>query len=331
MSTQGETRIEAGQHAATRNRGDAAHRTAQTLLERIENAIPWSRQTTLFALAVSLFVHLALLLWAALVVWGESPASAATGEGEVPLAVVAESNLQTGILSGLAAEVPTLENLREPDLGPPAEGPPTDADSQTLEMTDTGEVTGAGDVESIGGGSVFGESGAQFFGVEARGSRFAYVLDVSGSMQGNRITELRGALAASINGLFEHARFVVVPYSNTATPLAEGEWADATDRLKRKMLGWFNSIEPAGGTDPRTAFRVVFDLRPRPDAIYFMTDGVFESVEDDLLAMLRRENQGGGTTIPIHCFTMIERGAETTMRTIATESGGTYTHLGGSP
>lgn len=331
MSTQGETRIAAGTGDAPPIRDGPAGGGVGGLIERIENAIPWSRQTTLFALAVSLFVHLALLLWAALVVWGQAPASAATGDGEVPLAVVAESDLETGILSGLAADVPTLENLREPDLGPPAEGPPTDADSQTLEMTDTGEVTGAGDVESIGGGSVFGEGGAQFFGVEARGSRFAYVLDVSGSMQGERIAELRGALAASINGLYEHARFVVVPYSNTAEPLAEGEWADGTERLKRKMLGWFNSITPGGGTDPRTAFRVVFDLRPRPDAIYFMTDGVFSSVEDDLLAMLRRENQGGGRTIPIHCITLIEQGAEATMRRIADESGGTYTHIGGSP
>ncbi|MGP1310680.1 MAG: hypothetical protein ACTS27_10825, partial [Phycisphaerales bacterium] len=45
---------------------------------------------------------------------------------------------------------------------------------------------GMGDLGAGGGGG--GGGGAKFFGVEARGSRFVYVVDLSGSMDGQRLT-----------------------------------------------------------------------------------------------------------------------------------------------
>jgi hypothetical protein len=306
----------------------AARRNHPSTLDRLLDRLPWSRQTVLFGVAVSLFIHTALILWAALVVWSEPTAAASTGDGDVPLAVVAENDLEDGLLAGLATEVPQLQELEAPDLSAPAEDGPTTAETQTLEVTSTDDASGAGDVESIGGGGVFGAGGgAQFFGVEARGSRFAYVLDISGSMQGDRIKALRSALAASIAGLFDHAHFVIVPYADNATPLVGGQWVNATDRLKSRLLGEFNRIDPAGGTKPLGAFRAVFELTPRPDAVYFMTDGQFEAYEDDLLNLLQRANAGGGKRVPIHCITLIERGAEQTRRTIAQRSGGSYTHI----
>ena len=83
-------------------------------------------------------------------------------------------------------------------------------------------------------------------------------------------------------------------------------------------------VTPSGATNPSPAFLVVFANRPRPDAVYFMTDGEFNDTVVAEIASMNAEMQ-----IPIHCITFGERGAEPMMREIARQSGGTYTHIGG--
>ena len=88
----------------------------------------------------------------------------------------------------------------------------------------------------------------------------------------------------------------------------------------------------AGGMRvPLPAFDLLFELRPRPDAIYFMTDGAFVNPEA-VVAEITRLNRSTGRVVPIHCITFIEREAEETMKEIARQSGGSYTHVtGGAP
>jgi hypothetical protein len=75
---------------------------------------------------------------------------------------------------------------------------------------------------------------------------------------------------------------------------------------------------------PFPAFEVVFSLRPRPDAIYFMTDGQFEPSVAVELARLNVEDR-----IPIHCICFVSKEAEALMKKIAEDSGGTYTYVAG--
>lgn len=294
----------------------------------------WSRQTVLFAVAVSLFIHAVLIAWAALTIWSVDPAAAAQGDGEVPLAVVAESELSEILDVGLASEIPTLEELEQQELSTDdLNAPLPESDLTNLEMTDVGDVTGAGDVDTDAGGAVFeSDGGARFFGVEARGSRFAYVLDVSGSMQEDqRWPALRGAVNQSVRGLQQHAHFAIFLYSNEAWPLGTGDWVNATDRAKARTINQFNTITPQGGTAPIPAFELVFRLEPKPDAIYFMTDGVFASRDkEDIVRVLGRLNRADGRRVPIHCITLIEDGSAEVMERIARMSGGTYTHIAAS-
>ncbi len=290
----------------------------------------WSRQTLLFALAVSLFVHAVLLLWASLTIWAQAPASASQGDGESPLAVIAEGELSDVLQVGLADEVPTLSELEEPTIdteGLDAAVPETDLSA--LDVSDIGQLGGAGDVDTEAGGAVFGGGGARFFGVEARGSRFAYVLDISGSMDGERMALLRGALAASVGGLLDHAQFLIVMYNHQAIPLGETAWRRATDAAKSGALAGFNAVDPAGSTNPVPAFRLVFATNPAPDAVYFMTDGAFaEAVTDELLTLIR--SASGGKRVPVHCITLVENDSAQTMQTIARITGGSYTHIQGN-
>ncbi|MBL8746230.1 MAG: VWA domain-containing protein [Phycisphaerae bacterium] len=186
---------------------------------------------------------------------------------------------------------------------------------------------GAGSGTGDGLGGAGGE--ARFFGVEARGSRFAFVIDVSGSMQEpSKIGALRAALIESIEGMLDSAHFYVVRYSDAASPLLGSTWSRASDDNKTAAKRNIMQINPMGSTNPLPAFENIFRLRPLPDAVYFMTDGVFsEQVENELPIFIEQNNRAQDARIAIHCITFTDRGAEKLMRRIARQSGGSYTHV----
>ena len=291
-----------------------------------------SNEVRLFAVAVSLFVHVALLLLLANLIFERSMASASVGKnGETPLAVIADADLSELMEVGLAADVPTedvapMEMVTSEDFSAPV----SDEALASLEVTDVGDLFGAGEDEMSEGmeGALGGGASASFFGVEARGTRFVYIVDISGSMADERLTALRQALGASIDGLLEHTQFAIVLYNSDAYLLTTRGWVPATDKSKRDVKRDLRGIQATGGTNPIPAFEIVFAMKPRPDAIYFMTDGEFGSNGPMVVSMVDRLNSRGFKRVPIHCITFIEDSGRDVMRTIAQRSGGTYTHVG---
>jgi hypothetical protein len=199
-----------------------------------------------------------------------------------------------------------------------------------------GELTsglGAGDIGGHGMG--FGGSGggaASFFGVEARGTRFAYIVDVSGSMDAGigvgelkRIDSLKHELTKSIGALLENASFLVVTFSDRATIIGgRGEWMQASESGKTQARKLIANIAPEGSTEPYPGFEVVYRMRPRPDAIYFMTDGEFD---DSVVLQVARLN--AELRIPIHCIAFVSTAGEETLKRMAKDSGGSYTYVPG--
>ncbi len=299
---------------------------------RWRRLLTWTRQTTAFAIAVSLFVHVALILTAAVVIIRGQPGGADDGAGEVPLAVIAESELTELLEIGLSDAVPTTSDLGAEEIFVEEfdEAVP-ETDLSMLEMTDLGEVGGAGEVSGEeGAGAVFGgaSGAASFFGVEARGSRFAYIIDVSGSMEGERLSMLKRELNGSVVALLEHTHFSVVLYNSDAYPLTGDVWRPATEQFKRIARRDISAIRARGGTNPLPAFELAFAMKPRPDAIYFMTDGVFsEGSGDAIVRRIMRLNNQGRSRTPIHCITFIEKNSEEIMTRLAQVSGGTYAHV----
>ena len=296
------------------------------------------RQILLFALAVSLCVHMALLLVLARVTWGAA-GTGGRGEGrlEIPISLAAESELTSMDRVGLDAPSAAIQEVAEPNLPAIAdEGGPGVAEALGgLSPSELGEVGGAGDLTIAGGGG--GDDGgaggvsARFFGVEARGSRFAYVVDVSGSMEGVRLAAMKVALIESIKALLDNAQFSIVFFSSDAISLTGSKWVPAVEKAKRDAEREISAARAFGGTNPLPAFEVIFAMRPRPDAVYFMTDGQFaQGEEDKFLARLAHLNDTGDRRTPIHCITFVERSAEPLMRRIARQSGGSYTHVEGS-
>lgn len=286
------------------------------------------------AWAISALIHLVLLLLAAAITFAPAQAGGARGDGEfeVEMAVITEAELVEIEQAMLDAQMPLMPDLPMPDV-PIPDALAKDIGDELSNLTDVTDVTvgiGGGDLAGdMGGLSGAGGGAAKFFGVEARGNRFAYIVDVSGSMSvEGKVQNLQRQLVSSINALIETASFCVIAFNHQAWPLGgEVKWMPASVSARRDAVRQIEQMRADGGTEPMQSFQMVFGLRPKPDAIYFMTDGEFNPDYADAIAKLNRDPK-----TPIHCIAYASNAAEAVMQKIARESGGSYTFVpGGSP
>jgi len=295
----------------------------------------WLTRTSVVALGLSLLVHVFGWLIASFVVVGHSGGrggeGSGDGEGVVEMAVMTEAEL-AGIEGGsIGVDTPSVpDGLVEatPELaGIMGGGLSDDAGGGTVgDIGEAGYAGGGGDIGSGGDGIGLGGAGgggASFFGVEASGNRFAYIVDVSTSMEGIRIEALRRELARSLNALLETSQFMVVKYSTESTILGDsGGWQEASPNVKRKMGALISALEPEATTVPVPAFGIVFGKKPRPDAIYFMTDGEFSDAEVEQVLAMNKPYK-----VPIHCICLGGNEGEARMKKIAKATKGTYTYV----
>lgn len=306
----------------------------RSLSDRVAN---WFVQTSLIASTTSILLHVGLTLIAAVVTVGlvSGGRDRAGPEGELILTLAPAAEITEIGSAMLDTTAPSVGgDLDLPDLqvsgimegaggiDAPGSGPGLGPIGEGLGGAGGGDI---GDGQGLGAGGT-GGGAASFFGVEAKGSRFAYICDISGSMRGNRIQALKIELRESVEALLEHMGFYIVLFNSGARELGDrSKWTVASPSGKRWAVESVFRVEANGGTEPWPAFEKVFDIKPAPDAIYFMTDGVFDPAVADLIAMRNR----GSRKIPIHCITFEDKSAEELMRRIAADSGGTYSHVEG--
>lgn len=306
----------------------AAHHSAPAERRQPAGRQAWWERPAIIAASVSLFVHLALAAILALI-FLRMPARLGEGDGEFSLALLNEQDLSDLSARPLGAEDPFAERLTSEEalfdtLDP--EAPFANLSTLRSEADRSATLTGAGEADatlSASGG------GASFFGVAARGSRFAYVLDVSGSMtQGTRLSDLRRAIVSSIENLAIDTHFAVFLYSQNAIALSESGWVRAGDHQKAFIERRIDSIEASGATNPVPAFQLAFSLKPLPDAVYFMTDGLIpEDQQAGLMGLLVRTFRDGERRVPIHCIAFDSDESEPFMRRLAQSTGGSFTHV----
>ena len=295
-----------------------------------EKLLRWIRRATVIGVAASLLIHLAAWFIAAHMSIGLSAgAGPAPMPGVVDFAVMTEAELSQLQDSALSFDSPSVpETNREPlpeieSLDMPSEEEIT---GSLAEIAPTTIGAGAGDIGQTSGLSEggSGSGSASFFGVEATGSRFLYIVDTSGSMGiGGKLEALQHELVKSLDGLLEAAEFLVITYNSGASALDGRQvWSDADERGRRAARRAIANLGASGGTNPGPAFQLAFAMRPPPDAIYFMTDGEFSDEVAGEIAMLNAEYK-----VPIHCIAFVSRESEILMRTIAQQSGGSYTFV----
>lgn len=300
-----------------------------------QTIVRWVRNATVAAAALSLCIHAIAWLLSAFILVGHGPGGKGEGDpgaGAIEMAILSQGDLKDiEAAGGLSLETPSVaETLPQVDvelknITDPGEGP---GESGAVSVSDVGPLAGGGDVGGgdglgLGGSGGGGGGGASFFGVEARGNRFAYIVDVSGSMEGGRIQGLQRELDRSVEGLLETSEFQIVQYSTDAKIVTDRDsWNQASPTGKRSAHAHIGLLVADGSTNPLPAFEIVFKLRPRPDAIYFLTDGEFgDDVAERIITVNRQ------LKIPIHCICLESREGESRMKQIAKMSKGTYTYI----
>ncbi len=297
-----------------------------------ERLILWIVSASAAAFAISIVAHILMWVLSAFILIGGVP-QRGSGEGGgdmVEMALISESDLSDMMGSELDLEAPSVPDVevRAPEVADLMDSAPGDSAVAAGGLSDLGDVGVGGDIGESGGEGMGGGGsgkGASFFGVEAQGNRFAYIVDVSGSMQGDRLAGLKSELTRSIGDLLDTSEFLVVPFSSESAPLGgRSEWSDASQNNKKWARSQIELLQANGGTVPLPGFQIIFGARPRPDAIYFMTDGEFDRETVEEVARLNSRLR-----IPIHCICFGSNDGEALLRQIARQSKGTYTFIAG--
>ncbi len=191
---------------------------------------------------------------------------------------------------------------------------------------DGGMAEGASGRKGVAGESI------DFFGSFAEGQRFVFVIDCSGSMNGDRWTRAKYELERSIDGLGEEQQFCVILYNSYATIMLDSrkvELLNATEENKSSAIDWLDKQYPNGGTYPRPA--VMAALRVDPDAIFLLSDGeIQDNTREFLLAKnsVKDEESGSYRKIPVHTIALLSTFGQTVLNAIADENEGTFTRVG---
>ena len=174
-------------------------------------------------------------------------------------------------------------------------------------------------------------SKATFFGAEAHGNRFVFVIDSSGSMRGRRWEALCKELIRAIKSLSPDQDFFVVSFDATEHPMfglapPRGKFLKAVPKNIAKMQNWLLSIEHGRNTFPASAVGLAMKLEP--DGIFLLSDGEIEdSTIADLQIWNRKQDEEGNwkAMVPIHTVLLHSERGFAALETIARENGGSFT------
>lgn len=279
-------------------------------------ATPGPLMTYSMACGVSLLLHAALLLilasWLLVLGSGSVPVAAINTtfsdpdqtpqDFEAPLApLVAERDDQQAArieVETVAAVSPSLSDapLPEPALG----------------ELHPGEQTP---------GANAGRKKVGFFGAEAEGRSFVFIVDCSDSMNTDyRFRRAMTELYSAISKLEPEQQFFVILYNHQAVPMTSSpKYQHLRDASRTELLrvrSWLRKRKAFGGTIPDEALRM--GLRMKPEVIFFLSDGDFNRTARNVA---REANQSG--TI-IHTIAFGFRGGEELLRGIADDHHGRY-------
>ncbi len=117
-----------------------------------------------------------------------------------------------------------------------------------------------------------------------------FILDRSGSMQGEKMDQARKALAYCISRLSPRDRFGIVDFATDAESF-ETSLLAATPENKARAERYVGRLEAAGGTNIQAALeegsRLLASERGRVPMVFFLTDGLPTVGTTDLEALLR--------------------------------------------
>lgn len=277
---------------------------------------------------VSLVVHLVFLLLCGFVAYGP-PGDRIGNEVQIgdwtpePLKPTREEELDTDVVKTAAGRQrdETLAELSPSEMM--AGGDAVDATVFDFGIITAGDTPG--ELGALRGGGR-GDDRVEFMDVSATGRRFCIIADTSGSMDGEKLDYVKDEVLETIASMKPTARFQIAFFSSRAIPFPDSGWLHPGKKY-RDLETWLkDEIYASGSTNPVPAFELVFRLEPPPDAIFFMTDGLFSADVPEKVAELQRSTR---RQVVIHTISFVSRDAEVHLQEIARNSGGTYRHVAG--
>lgn len=174
-----------------------------------------------------------------------------------------------------------------------------------------------------------GSHTARFFGIEATGKRFVFVVDSSGSMKWAKWRRACRELVTSIKSLDPDQSFCVfffdsVPHVMFNQRPAELELIKATPHNVTRVRRWMASVSLGNDTLPFAAVRHAISMQP--DAVFLLSDGEFH---DATLAYFcaahpSREDAASSNRVVVHTIGFKSRLGQAALQQIASRTGGTY-------
>jgi uncharacterized protein with von Willebrand factor type A (vWA) domain len=161
---------------------------------------------------------------------------------------------------------------------------------------------------------------ASFYGIEAQGSKFVFVVDMSGSMVGARFRRARSELHTSIEQLAPTQAFFVILFNDVANPMPSNGLAGANAESVQQVDAWLQKIQCNGGTNPLPALMAALALTP--DAVFLLSDGKFDPAVAQAVGQFQSWQR-----IPIHTIGFASRKGESMLRAISRVTGGTYRYV----
>ena len=127
------------------------------------------------------------------------------------------------------------------------------------------------------------------------------VLDTSGSMEGEKLEQAKGALTTILNRLNAEDRFTIVEFS-TGVRTYSTELQPASDAPN--AIGWVSGLESTGGTDIDGALKTAMSLvqEGRPTYVLFLTDGLPTEGEVEVPAILDNVEAAAPADIRLFSF-----------------------------
>jgi hypothetical protein len=216
---------------------------------------------------------------------------------------------------GPAANVEPAANV-----GPAATPPPLPSETPgpapqvmalgNFKFTDKSASSGAG----LAAG---GPSSPAFFGTRGKGTKFVYIVDRSGSMDGSRFDAACDELKKSLKSLRPGMSFHVIFYDSTDEDLPGTPLQAATTENIDKAIKWIEGQSPRGGTEPEDA--MVRALKLKPHTIWLLTDGQFSDRICENITPVNPERKVSINTIAIH-----DKSGEALLKRIAEQNKGDY-------
>jgi Ca-activated chloride channel family protein len=132
-----------------------------------------------------------------------------------------------------------------------------------------------------------------------------FVVDVSGSMGGEKIEQARNALRYCINTLKPQDRFEIISFSSSIENFQGGLKNAGQDEVQNALY-FINNLSASGGTNIDAALKRALGLKEtsdnHPTSIVFLTDGLPTEGEQDVNRILQNISDTGKDFVRIFTF-----------------------------